>query len=154
MPGQEDDYVRFPRGKLPAYINRRSFFSGLVNEIRAVRPDQAAHPVYKLSDLGEASDQEIAHIVPELISGCQVFPRDGVLWGLPAATQKEERLFLEVSPAAQVLHLFNGQNSIVDISRFIGSQYHWGLPYAFAFVRGVFLSLVIKKLAAPKERRK
>jgi hypothetical protein len=154
MPDQGDDYARFPRGKLNANINRRLFFSSLVNEIRAVRPDPTAHPVYKLSDLGEISDYELARIIPELIPGCQFVPRDGILWGRPSATQKEDRLFSAESPAFQVYHLFNGQNTILDISRIIGPQYHWGLQHAFAYVRGVFLSLVVKKLAAPKERRK
>jgi hypothetical protein len=154
MPDQGDDYARFPRGKLLANINRRLFFSSLVNEIRAIRPNPAAHPVHKLSDLGEASDYELAHIIPELISSCQFVTRDSMLWGQPTATQKENRLFSVDSPAFQVYHLFNGQNTILDISRIIGPKYHWDSQHAFAYVRGVFLSLVVKKLAAPKERRK
>lgn len=154
MLDKKDDFARFPRRKLPATINRRSFLSSLINEIRSVRPDPTAHPVYKLCDLGEASDYELAHIVPELMPGCQVVTLDGAIWVRPASTKKEERLFSEDSPAAQVLHLFNGQNTILNISRFIESQYHWDSARAFAYVRGVFLSMVVKKLAAPKERRR
>jgi hypothetical protein len=76
-----------------------------------------------LCDLGEANDDELAHIIPELISDCPV-SRVMARYGAGGLTHKKKNF------------------------------YFWDSQYAFAYVRGVFLSLVVKKLAAPKERRK
>ena len=85
-------FENFPRGKLPAQLTRRQFFAGLMNEVRAFARDED-HPVYRLSDLGELADAELAFVVPVLLPGSEVVERDGFMWGRAPGGRNSVRLF-------------------------------------------------------------
>jgi hypothetical protein len=141
----------FPRGKLPAQLTRRQFFAGLMNEVRAFAREEN-HPVYRLSDLGDISDAELAFVVPVLLPGSEVAEREGFMWGRAPGGRNRVRLFPADSAARFVLEQLDGQRSIVDASRSLAGQLGWEKQRAFAYVRGVFLWLVLAKLCAPKGR--
>jgi hypothetical protein len=144
------DFENFPRGKLPAYLTRRQFFSGLIHEIRAYS-QQGEHPYYRLCDLGEMPNSELGRAVPVPLPGSEIFTENGYIWGKAAEAKNAVRLFPADSPACYVLQQFNSENSIVDASRKLTVRTDWDKQRAFAFVRGVFLWLVLAKLYIPKE---
>ncbi len=144
-------FEEFPRGKLPAQLTRRQFFSGLMNEVRAFARSED-HPVYRLSDLGDMPDAELAFVVPTLLPGSETVEQEGFIWGNAPGTRRGVRLFPAESAARFVLEQFDGQRSIVDASRKLAGQLGWEKQRAFAYVRGVFLWLVLAKLCAPKGR--
>jgi hypothetical protein len=142
-------FEEFPRGKLPAQLTRRQFFAGLMNEVRAFAREED-HPVYRLSDLGDMPDAELAFIVPVLLPGSEVTEQEGFLWGKAPGGRNGARLFPADSTARFVLEQFDGQRSILDASRSLIGQFGWEKQRALAYVRGVFLWLVLAKLFAPK----
>jgi hypothetical protein len=147
------DFENFPRGKLPLNLTRQQFFSGLINEIR-VHSQTEKHPFYRLCDLGDMSNSDLARTVPVVLPGSEVFTEEGFIWGKAAEAEDPVRLFPAVSPASYVLQQFNTENSIAAASRSLSTQIGWDKQRAFAYVRGVFLWLVLAKLYIPKERAK
>jgi len=153
MAEQAYEFESFPRGKLPAQLTRRQFFSGLINEIRAFAHEEN-HPVYRLSDLGDMPNQDLVWVVPVLLPGGEISSKEGYVWGKAPAARNPVRLFPADSPAAFVLEQFNGERTIVDASRSLAVSAVWDKQRAFAYVRGVFLWLVLAKLYVPKGKRK
>jgi hypothetical protein len=132
-------------------VTRRQFFAGLMNEVRAFAREEE-HPVYRLSDLGDMPDVELARVVPAMLPGCQLAEQDGFIWGKTPGTRKGLRLFPADSPARFVMEQFDGQRSILDASRQWIERSGWEKQRALAYVRGVFLWLVLAKLYAPRGR--
>src|SRR3972149_7788619 len=110
------DFENFPRGKLPVYLTRRQFFSGLINEIRAYSQTDE-NPFFRLCDLGDMPNSDLAHTVPIPLPGSEVFTENGYIWGKAAEAKNPVRLFPVDSPASYVLKQFNTENSIVVTSR-------------------------------------
>ena len=143
------EFDKFPRGKLPARLPRRQFFTGLINEIRAVT-HETEHPVFRLDDLGDMEDRDLAQVIPMLLPGGQIFDKDDYVWGKTPEASKGVRLFPMDSDAEFVLELLDGQRRIVDAAYSLSQHTGWEKGKAFAYVRGVFLWLVLAKLYVPK----
>jgi hypothetical protein len=152
MADQAYEFDKFPCGSLPARLTRRQFFQGLVHELRAFAR-QEDHPVYRLSDLGEAPNEELAPIVPLRVPGSEIFQSEGFVWGKPPDSRNSVRLFPVDSPAFFVLEHFSGERAIVDISRDLAVVNSWDKQKAFAYVRGVFLWLALAKIVIPRGKR-
>lgn len=153
MAEQAYEFENFPRGKLPASLTRRQFFSGLMNEVRAFAHEEG-HPVYRLDDLGDLPDGELAQVRPVLLPGCETFQEDGYVWGKTPEGRKGVRLFPVDSPAAFVLEQFDGEAMIIEAARRLASGLGWEKKRAFAYVRGVFLWLVLARLSVPGAEKK
>ena len=152
MVEQAYEFEKFPRGKLPAQLTRRQFFSGLMNEVRAFARLEE-HPVFRLCDLGDTPNQELAWIVPIQVPGGEIHTEQEFVWGKAPETPNAVRLFPANSPAYFVLEQFNGERTIVDTSRNLAEHTAWDKQRAFAYVRGVFLWLVLAKLFTPRGKR-
>ena len=133
-------------------MTRRQFFSGLMDEVRAYS-QTSDHPYYRLCDLGDMPNATLAFIVPVPIPGGEFFTEVEYIWGKPAQARTPIRLFPADSQASYVLHQFNSKNNISDTSRNLALQAGWDKQKAFAYVRGVFLWLVLAKLFAPANQK-
>ena len=143
------EFDKFPRGKLPARLPRRQFFTGLINEVRAVSHEKE-HPAFRLDDLGDMGDRDLGQVIPMLLPGSQIFDEDDYVWGKTPESRKGVRLFPISSEAKFVLELMDGNRRIVDLAYSMSQHTGWEKGKAFAYVRGVFLWLVLAKLYVPK----
>jgi hypothetical protein len=143
------EFEKFPRGKLPACLPRRQFFTGLINEIRAFTHEEE-HPVFRLDDLGDMEDHDLAQVIPIQLPCSEIYHEDGYMWGRALETKKGVRLFPVNSEAAFVLDKLDGNHRINDAARSLAEHSGWEKPKAFAYVRGVFLWMVLAKLYVPK----
>jgi len=150
MDNNAFDFENFPHGKLPVHLTRRQFFAGMVTEVRAFSQTEA-HPYYRLCDLGELPDADLAHTVPVPLPGSEVFTEEGYIWGRAAEAKNPVRLFPADSPANYVLQQFSTENSIVAAGRNLAVHTQWDKQRAFAYVRGVFLWLALARLYVPKD---
>jgi hypothetical protein len=149
MAEQAYEFDKFPRGKLPARLPRRQFFTGLINEIRAFTHEEE-HPVFRLDDLGDMEDHDLAQVIPLLLPGSEIKHEDGYVWGRAPEAKKVLRLFPTRSEADFVQEQFDGGHRIVEVARSLAEETGWEKQRAFAYVRGVFLWLVLAKLYVPK----
>lgn len=146
------EFEKFPHGQLPIRLTRRQFFSGLVDEVKAFS-QTAEHPCYRLSDLGELPDRELAFLIPVPFPDSAFVTRGGYFWGRPAHSRSFIRLFPDNCPASIVVRQFNSGMCIVNAARNLAQETKLDKQWAFAYVRGVFLWLVLARLYTPLNQR-
>ncbi len=147
-PAAEYPFEQFPRGELPIGTPRRRFLSAIMTEVRVYNKTGKNHVGRKLPDLGLWTDEALYCVTPVLSPGGAVERKDGSLCGTPPG-RREVVLFTETSPAMTVFNLFDGVNTLVEIADTLARQTGWSEEKAFAYTRGVFLSLVMVSLVQP-----
>lgn len=151
MPHEEFTFEKFPRGRLQFRFSRRQLWSALSTEFMVVRKEQQGEDTYKLSGLGALPDEALADITPVVAPGCRISTGDGFVWGHPPAAAKPIQLFPLDSPALAAFNLFNGLTPLSEAAKCLAAATGWESALSFAFVRGLFLSLVLAGVCAPKE---
>lgn len=128
-----DDFATFPRARLVLKWHRRQLLSSLTTELR-VRSEQS-HGVasFKIPDLGLMPDDILEIMTPVRLPG-----------------KRTTDLFPAAAPAARVLELCDGSRMLAEIARRLVQENGWDEPYAFRYVRGVFLHLVTVGVCLPK----
>ncbi len=152
-PAAYDAFENFPRGQLTFRFTRRQLWSALTNEFVVSGNRQHGQAAFSLADLGEFIDEDLGPIVPVVTPGCKISVEDGFVCGLPPTVTESIQLFPIPSPALSVFNLFNGQTSLGEAAdRFNGPPGEdWDPARRFAFVRGLFLCLVLAGICAPKD---
>jgi hypothetical protein len=77
--------------------------------------------------------------------------KEGYVTGKSPNSERSYKLFPVQSQALTVFNLFNGSTNIKDISLRLSEQTNWEPSRCFAYVRGVFLALVVAGLSHPKD---
>jgi hypothetical protein len=141
-------FEQFPRGEIRFSIPRRRFLADLMAEIHVYNKKSEGHVGRKLSDLGCWADEDLLSVIPMIIPGCTIEPEGEYLSGTPVGG-RPVLLFSMNSPAYLVYTLFDGTNSLDEIADTLAHQAGWVAEKAFAYSRGVFLSLVMLGLCRP-----
>jgi hypothetical protein len=113
------------------------------------RKKSEGHVSRKLSDLGSWPDESLYCVVPLPAPGSRVDVQGKYVSGTPNGG-KPILLFESDSPAYFVYNLFDGINNLDEIADALSKKTNWTTEKAFAYTRGVFLSLVIVELCRPK----
>jgi hypothetical protein len=117
-------------------------------EVHVYNKKSEGHVGRKLSDLGSWADQELLCVIPLIIPGCKIALAGEYLSGT-AVGGRPVLLFPQSSPAYLVYTLFDGVNSLDEIADTVAHQTGWTAEKAFAYTRGVFLSMVMLGLCRP-----
>lgn len=141
-------FEQFPRGEIRLSTPRRRFLTELMAEIHVYNKKSEGHVGRKLSDLGCWPDENLRPVIPIIIPGCKIEAEGDYLSGT-AVGGKPVLLFSQGSPASLVFTLFDGTNSLDEIADTLAHQAGWTAEKAFAYARGVFLSLVMLGLCRP-----
>jgi len=149
-PDEEFPFEQFGRGELPINLPRRSFFSGLLDEISVYNGEMIGGVGLKLTELGSRPDEELYGIIPLILPGSQVHIEHPFVVGKAPDGDRSYRLFTVSSPALVVFNLMNGENALSEIADGLRRHTGWDEVRSFAYVRGVFLSLVTIGMARPK----
>jgi hypothetical protein len=140
----------FPHQPLNFQVSRKRFFSSLLEYLHVSDLETTGVPAYNLSSLGMLPDEDLAQIVPEVLPECKISLKDGYVWGKMREKSQPTRLFPANSPALMVFNLFDRKNTLVDASRQLALEKRWEASYSFAYVRGLFLWLVLLKVCQPR----
>jgi hypothetical protein len=143
-------FEQVPHAPLPFNVNRRLLYKALFTELNVHSGKNAGGTAYKLSDLGLWSDEQIYMLTPEVTAGCQISLAEGMITGQPSGTPKPISLFPLASPALSAFNQFNGQTLLGEVARQLAKEKAWEYAHAFAFVRGLFLWLVLSGVCQPK----
>ncbi len=143
-------FETFPRGTLAMHLSRRKFWSALTNELLVYASQGEGRKAYKLADLGNWSDQQLAEIIPVIVTGCEISVKEGFVWGKPPGSRSVYQLFPLGSPAVSVFNRINGQICLDENAQNLVQETNWDATRAFAYVRGVFLWLVLAGVCIPK----
>lgn len=143
-------FERVPRAPLPFNVNRRRLFSALFTELEVSAGKNEGGTAYKLADLGVWPDEQLYMLTPVVAAGCQISLQAGLVCGQPAGTEKPIPLFPVDSPALLAFNQFNGQTLLGEAARQLAQQQAWEEAHAFAYVRGLFLWLVLAGVCLPR----
>jgi hypothetical protein len=149
-PLQRFEFEQVPRAPLPLNVRRRNLYTALFTEFGVYAGKNVGGAAYKLADLGMWSDEMLSMVTPIVSAGCKISLENGMVVGQTAGTAKSIQLFPVDSPALEAFNYFNGQTLLGEVSRILTRQQGWDAEKAFAYVRGLFLWLVLAGVCQPK----
>lgn len=143
-------FDRVPRAPLPFNVNRRHLLSALFTELEVSSGKNDGGTAYKLADLGVWTDEQLYMLTPIVTAGCVVSLQGEMVYGQPAGAGKPIPLFPKDSPALFAFNLFNGLTLLGEVAQQLSDEQSWEVPLAFAYVRGLFLWLVLAGVCVPR----
>lgn len=143
-------FDQFPRANLPVHYNRRQFWSALRMGVEVTAGRTEGGVALTLSELGQWPDERIFGISPVVVPGCEITVKAEMVWGKPSSASAPVSLFPLDSPALSAFNLFNGLNTLDEVSHALAETMGWDIERAFAYARGLFLSLVMAGVCIPK----
>jgi hypothetical protein len=147
---EQFNFEQVPRAPLPFNVNRGNLFSALFTEFNVYSGKNEGGNAYKLADLGIWPDEKLYMVTPVVSEGCKISLQGKMVWGQPLRTSKPIRLFPVDSPALMVFNKFDGMRLLGEVSRELAIEQGWKADHAFAYVRGLFLWLVLAGVCVPK----
>lgn len=143
-------FDQVPRSPLPFNVRRGRLFSALFTELDVYSGKNEGGTAYKLADLGVWPDEKLYMLTPVVAEGCKISIDGGMVCGQPAGTPKPMQLFPVDSPALSAFNQFNGMTLLGEVSRALAQEQGWDADQAFAYMRGLFLWLVLAEVCVPK----
>ena len=149
MPEGSYAFERFPRCKLNLGVSRRQLWSALRTEFVVFGGKAEGGIAYKLADLGDLPDEQLAEVIPQIVSGCEILVRDGFVWGRSPSAHRPIQLFPLGSPVVTAFNQFNGRTPLGEASVRLAQMLGWDAARSFAYARGLFLCLVMVGICRP-----
>ena len=143
-------FEQFPRGEIRLSVPRRRFLADLMAEIHVYNKQSEGHVGRRLADLGCWPDEQLYSVIPMIVPGSKITLDGEYLSGTPVGAHPV-LLFSKDAPAYRVYSLFDEVNSLDEIADTLSRQTGWAAEKAFAYTRGVVLSLVMLGLCRPKD---
>lgn len=143
------DFENYPRKRLQFGLTRRQLWTNLLHSTNVQVAKAEGGRAFELADLGELPDNRLAIFIPQVIPGTTITANEGFVWGQLANSERVIQLFPLDLPALTAFNAFNGQNTLLDASEILQAQTTWEQDRCFAYVRGLFLSLVVHGICQP-----
>jgi hypothetical protein len=138
-----------PQGMINIPLPRRSLISEMAQELKVYNEKVEGKPAMKLSDLGMLDYDDFGKLSPVILQDCQISLRDGMVFAKPKDELEPFILFPVESPALLVFNLFNGKHTIFEANEILRKNADWTDEKVQAYVRGLFLLLVSKRVCVP-----
>lgn len=135
-------FETFPREELYQGLTRRQFFKTMAVEFELFARRSEGASAVKIPSLGGMPDSDLYEIIPRILPGCEVDLNQEKVWIKPPGKQQSIAMFPSDRLSLYGFNLINGKNTLQQIATDLSS--FSGLPFerAFAFTRGLFLTLV------------
>ncbi|HJW89097.1 MAG TPA: hypothetical protein VJ436_00505 [Anaerolineales bacterium] len=144
------NFEDFPRGRLAFQVPRRLFLGTLLTEVLVASGEGRGGEGYKLAELGEWADADLALLIPGIANGCEISVEAGFVCGRLPNRRRSTRLFPVESHALSVFNQFDGQTPLGEAAACLARETECDLASSFAYTRGVFLWLVLAGVCLPK----
>ncbi|MGD2253198.1 MAG: hypothetical protein PVF70_09830 [Anaerolineales bacterium] len=139
-------FDQFPRGWLQFGVSRRQFLPALLENLKVEGEETSS---FKLSELGTWPDKRLGQLIPQRAPNVRINLKDGWVYGQAPNSSTPFRLFPSNSPALSAFNQMNGKTRVSQIADVVAIENRWPGERAFAYVRGVFLYLVICRICMP-----
>lgn len=149
-PKNTDGFSSFPYRELLFSTNRRRFFNGLALEMMGLKSALGGRPVFSLADLGKANTGNLASLVPVIRQDMDYLDDPAEVRCHLRSENRTVTLFKRTAPALSAFNFMNGSTSLAEIAQQLSAEYGWIEHDSFAFVRGLFLTLVEAGICFPK----
>ncbi len=139
----------YPYADLSIRIPRRQLFTLLIKELHIFSDDEKNNGSLKLSSLGSMEDKMLEKLIPFIKSENNIFIKDKVIVLDNKSLDEPLKLCCADELSQFVIELFNGKNSIKNISRSLSMHADISLVQSFNYTRGLFLTLVSFGVCVP-----
>ena len=139
----------FPREDLYQGLTRRQFFKTMAAEIELFAWRSEGSNAVKIPSLGSMPDSDLYEIIPRIIPGCEIDLKGEDIWVKLPGKARLVRLLPSERLSLYGFNLINGQNSLKQIACEFSDFSGLSLERAFAFTRGLFLTLVKAGVCLP-----
>ncbi|MGD1992836.1 MAG: hypothetical protein PVI59_06550 [Anaerolineae bacterium] len=136
--------------KLP--MSRRAFFRAFLQEVHVVRGALKGKEGYRLADVNDLPDEQLARIKPVISEDYRIFIESGQVWAEYQRKKEDPVKLFAVEDEATLLtfNLFDGRHTLAEIGKQLARKMAWEEERAFAHTRAFFLSLVKRVIGVPK----
>lgn len=142
-------FETFPRQELFQGLTRRQFFESMAAELELFAWQAQGANAVKIPSLGSLPDSDLYEIIPRIIPGTIIESRGDKIWAKPPKRTKPILLFPREKLTLFAFNLINGQNSLLQIAQELSGYAQLPTDRAFAFTRGLFLTLVLHGVCLP-----
>jgi hypothetical protein len=143
-------FEMFPHRPLPVGFHRRQLWAALKIGMEVYSGMGQGGQAYRLTDLGLWADEQLAPLLPAIVPGTRITTRAGYVCAQASRASAPLQLFaMEDVPALLTFNQFNGLTPLSAVSRRLAQTMGWDEAHSFAYVRGLFLCLVVAGLGQP-----
>jgi hypothetical protein len=142
-------FETFPRENLYQGLTRKQFFKTMAAELELFARHSEGSNAVKIPSLGSMPDSALSEIIPRVIPGCEIDLRGDEIWAKHPDKPKPGPLFPNEKLTVYTFNLINGQNSLNQIAFELSIFSRLPFERAFAFTRGLFLTLVKEGVCLP-----
>lgn len=146
-------FWNYPYTDLKIRIPRRQVFSLLLKELHVFSNDEENIGSLKLSSLGSMENRKLEKLIPFINNEGKLFVQNEVIVLYNKGLEEPLNLCYADALSHFVIHLFNGKNSIKNISRSLSKHADISLGQSFNYTRGLFLTLVSFGVCVPLNTR-
>ncbi len=139
----------YPYADLTIKIPRRQLFALLIKELHIFSDDEKKNGSLKLSSLGSMENKMFEKLIPFIKSENNIFVKDAVIVLDNKSLDEPLKLCCADELSQFVIKLFNGKNTIRNISRSLSKHAGISSVQSFNYARGLFLTLVSFGVCVP-----
>ena len=103
----------------------------------------------RISSLGVRRDEDLYELVPKIVPDCQITLKDQQVWGQPSGATRRTVLFDCDDLSSFTFNQINGKNNLQWIAQAVADYASFPFARAFAYTRGLFLTLVQNRVCLP-----
>lgn len=141
--------MRWPDVERPFTCSRRSFGRALLQELAVMVDAFQGKQIFRLSDLENWPDEELALLKPVIRPDCQILVERNLVCVRKRGTDRLQELFPQDQPNLIVFNGFNGRRSLAEIGRQLSREMDWEEARAFDYAKELFLHLVRQLVCIP-----
>ncbi len=129
-------------------MKRRRFFQAAVGDGLGFLEEIAGRPQLRLKDLWECPEERLLAVRPMFVAGATVFADRDRMFGRRGRLEPVDLYGLD-EPGTFVLCRFDGRSPLAGIADELSTARGWESARAEAYVKDVFLRLVVLGLCTP-----
>jgi hypothetical protein len=143
--------MKHPKRESAFTVSRREFWPALLQEALVLVGSFRGRQGFRLSDIGNLPDEQLAQIKPIVNPEHEIFVEEGHVCSRAKKTGDTLELFPMERENLAVFNLFTGQHSLGQIGQRLAQDMGWEEAEGFGRARDLFLSLLNHLVCVPKD---
>jgi hypothetical protein len=141
-----------PQGRGLAFqCTRRNFWPALLQEITVIRDAVKGTPGFKLSELRDLPDEQLAQMRPVANPDYQILIQQDYVCCRHNDMESVRQLFAMTPENLAVWNQFNGQHRLDEIGARLAEQMDWEPELGFVYAKEFFLALAERLACLPQD---
>jgi hypothetical protein len=141
-----------PHGRGLAFTcSRRDFFPALLQEIKVIRDSLKGQPGYRLSELRDLPDEQLAEMRPMVNPQYEILIEGEYVCCRPRGMDKVRRLFTMEPENLVTFNQFDGRHRLDEVGGQLAREMGWEADQGFAYAKALFVALAERLVCIPQD---